>query len=102
VRRFSAVFGAAGSAVDSETDAAVYASDNNTIIASIIFAQFVMRDPNEVWLSGLRDSVTSPIIALMVPDSVWGSRSGRLLYQSVYVAGFMFTTGLPPEFTALF
>jgi ABC-2 type transport system permease protein len=90
---YSALFGAVGSAVDSETDTQQFMLPITIpIIASIIFAQFVMRDPNgslAFWTSMI--PFTSPIIMMVrIPFGVpfWQIA----LSISLLVAGFMFTT----------
>lgn len=90
---YSALFGAVGSAVDSETDTQQFMLPITIpIIASIIFAQFVMRDPNgslAFWTSMI--PFTSPIIMMVrIPFGVpfWQIA----LSISLLVAGFIFTT----------
>lgn len=90
---YSALFGAVGSAVDSETDTQQFMLPITLpIIASIIFAQFVMRDPNgslAFWTSMI--PFTSPIIMMVrIPFGVplWEIA----LSISLLIAGFAFTT----------
>lgn len=90
---YSALFGAVGSAVDSETDTQQFMFPITIpIIASIIFAQFVMKDPNGTlafWTSMI--PFTSPIIMMVrIPFGVplWE----LALSISLLIAGFMLTT----------
>lgn len=90
---YSALFGAVGSAVDSETDTQQFMMPITIpIIASFIFAQFVMRDPNgslAIWLSMI--PFTSPIIMMVrIPFGVpiWQIA----LSISLLIGGFIFTT----------
>lgn len=90
---YSALFGAVGSAVDSETDTQQFMLPITIpIIAAIIFAQFVMRDPNgdlAFWTSMI--PLTSPIIMMVrIPFGVpfWQ----LALSISLLIAGFIFTT----------
>lgn len=92
---YSALFGAIGSAVDAETDTQQFMLPITIpIIASFVFAQFVLRDPNgslAIWLSMI--PFTSPIIMMVrIPFGVpiWQIA----LSISFLIAGFIFTTWL--------
>jgi ABC-2 type transport system permease protein len=92
---YSALFGAVGSAVDSDTDTQQFMLPITIpIIASFAFAQFVIRDPNSslaVWLSMI--PFTSPIIMMVrIPFGVpvWQIVVSVLLL----IGGFIFTTWL--------
>lgn len=92
---YSALFGAVGSAVDSETDTQQFMLPITIpIIASIMIAQFVMRDPNgslAFWASMIPFS--SPIIMMVrIPFGVPIWQIG--LSVSLLIAGFIFTTWL--------
>lgn len=90
---YSALFGAVGSAVDAETDTQQFMLPITIpIIASFVFAQFVMRDPNgslAFWTSII--PFTSPIIMMVrIPFGVpfWQIA----LSVSLLIGGFVFTT----------
>lgn len=92
---YSALFGAIGSAVDNETDTQQFMLPITIpIIASFIFAQFVMRDPDgglAFWTSMI--PFTSPIIMMVrIPFGVpvWQI----ILSVSLLIGGFVFTTWL--------
>jgi ABC-2 type transport system permease protein len=90
---YSALFGAVGSAVDSDTDAQQFMLPITIpIIASFALAQFVIRDPNSslaFWLSMV--PFTSPIIMMVrIPFGVpvWQI----VLSVFLLIGGFVFTT----------
>lgn len=90
---YSALFGAVGSAVDSDTDTQQFMLPITIpIIAAFMIAQFVIRDPNSnlaIWTSMI--PFTSPIIMMVrIPFGVpiWQIVVSVLLL----IAGFMFTT----------
>ncbi|MFN4085499.1 MAG: ABC transporter permease [Spirosomataceae bacterium] len=92
---YSALFGAIGSAVDAETDTQQFMLPITIpIIASFVFAQFVLRDPNgplAIWLSMI--PFTSPIIMMVrIPFGVpiWQIA----VSISLLIGGFIFTTWL--------
>lgn len=92
---YSSLFGAVGSAVDSETDTQQFMIPITIpIIASIMIAQFVMRDPNgslAFWFSMI--PLTSPIIMMVrIPFGVpiWEI----VLSITLLIGGFIFTTWL--------
>ena len=90
---YSALFGAVGSAVDSDTDTQQFMLPITIpIIAAFMIAQFVIRDPNSnlaIWTSMI--PFTSPIIMMVrIPFGVpvWQIVVSVILL----IAGFMFTT----------
>jgi ABC-2 type transport system permease protein len=90
---YSALFGAVGSAVDSDTDAQQFMLPITIpIIASFAISQFVIRDPNSglaFWTSMV--PFTSPIIMMVrIPFGVpiWQI----VLSISLLIGGFIFTT----------
>lgn len=92
---YSSLFGAIGSAVDAETDTQQFMLPITIpIIASFVFAQFVLRDPNgslAIWLSMI--PFTSPVIMMVrIPFGVpiWQIA----LSITFLIAGFIFTTWL--------
>ncbi|HLO45542.1 MAG TPA: ABC transporter permease [Leadbetterella sp.] len=92
---YSALFGAVGSAVDSDTDTQQFMLPITIpIIAAFMIAQFVIRDPNSnlaIWTSMI--PFTSPIIMMVrIPFGVpiWQIVVSVLLL----IGGFMFTTWL--------
>ena len=92
---YSSLFGAIGSAVDSETDTQQFMLPITIpIIASFLIAQFVMRDPNgplAFWTSMI--PLTSPIIMMVrIPFGVpiWEIA----LSVTLLIGGFVFTTWL--------
>ncbi|SOE23119.1 ABC-2 type transport system permease protein [Spirosomataceae bacterium TFI 002] len=92
---YSSLFGAVGSAVDSETDTQQFMLPITIpIIASFLIAQFVMRDPNgslAFWFSMI--PLTSPIIMMVrIPFGVpiWEI----VLSITLLIGGFIFTTWL--------
>jgi ABC-2 type transport system permease protein len=92
---YSSLFGAVGSAVDSETDTQQFMLPITIpIIASFLIAQFVMRDPNgslAFWFSMI--PLTSPIIMMVrIPFGVpiWEI----VLSVTLLIGGFIFTTWL--------
>ena len=92
---YSALFGAVGSAVDSDTDAQQFMLPITIpIIAAFMIAQFVIRDPNSnlaIWTSMI--PFTSPIIMMVrIPFGVpvWQIVVSVLLL----IGGFIFTTWL--------
>lgn len=90
---YSALFGAVGSAVDSETDTQQFMLPITIpIIASFMFAQFVLRDPHgslAIWTSMI--PFTSPIIMMVrIP---FGVPFWQLAVSiSLLIGGFVFTT----------
>lgn len=92
---YSSLFGAVGSAVDSDTDTQQFMLPITIpIIASIMIAQFVIKDPNSslaVWTSMI--PFTSPIIMMVrIPFGVpiWQIA----LSITLLIGGFIFTTWL--------
>jgi ABC-2 type transport system permease protein len=92
---YSALFGAVGSAVDSDTDTQQFMLPITIpIIAAFMIAQFVIRDPNSnlaIWTSMI--PFTSPIIMMVrIPFGVpvWQIVVSVLLL----IGGFVFTTWL--------
>jgi ABC-2 type transport system permease protein len=92
---YSALFGAVGSAVDSDTDTQQFMLPITIpIIAAFMIAQFVIRDPNSnlaIWTSMI--PLTSPIIMMVrIPFGVpvWQIVVSVLLL----IGGFVFTTWL--------
>ncbi len=92
---YSSLFGAVGSAVDSDTDTQQFMLPITIpIIASIMIAQFVIRDPNSplaFWTSMI--PFMSPIIMMVrIPFGVpvWQI----VLSISLLIGGFIFTTWL--------
>ena len=90
---YSALFGAVGSAVDSDTDTQQFMLPITIpIIAAFMIAQFVIRDPNSnlaIWTSMI--PFTSPIIMMVrIPFGVpiWQIVISVILL----IAGFIFTT----------
>ncbi len=90
---YSALFGAVGSAVDSDTDTQQFMLPITIpIIAAFMIAQFVIRDPNSnlaIWTSMI--PFTSPIIMMVrIPFGVpiWQIVVSVILL----IAGFIFTT----------
>jgi ABC-2 type transport system permease protein len=90
---YSALFGAVGSAVDSDTDTQQFMMPITIpIIAAFMIAQFVIRDPNSnlaFWTSMI--PFTSPIIMMVrIPFGVpvWQIA----LSISLLIGGFVFTT----------
>jgi ABC-2 type transport system permease protein len=92
---YSALFGAVGAAVDNETDTQQFMLPITLpIIASFVFAQFVIRDPDgslAFWASII--PLTSPIIMMVrIPFGVPGWQIA--LSMVLLVAGFMGTIWL--------
>ena len=92
---YSSLFGAVGSAVDSETDTQQFMMPITIpIIASFAIAQIVIRDPYSplaVWASMI--PFTSPIIMMVrIPFGVPAWQI--VLSVSLLIAGFIFTTWL--------
>jgi len=92
---YSSLFGAVGSAVDSETDTQQFMLPITIpIIASFAIAQIVIRDPYSplaVWASMI--PFTSPIIMMVrIPFGVPAWQI--ILSVSLLIAGFIFTTWL--------
>ena len=92
---YSSLFGAVGSAVDSETDTQQFMLPITIpIIASFMIAQFVIKDPHSslaFWTSMI--PLTSPIIMMVrIPFGVpfWQIA----LSVSLLIGGFIFTTWL--------
>ncbi len=92
---YSSLFGAVGSAVDSETDTQQFMMPITIpIIASFAIAQIVIRDPYSplaVWASMI--PFTSPIIMMVrIPFGVPAWQI--ILSVALLIAGFIFTTWL--------
>lgn len=92
---YSSLFGAVGSAVDSETDTQQFMLPITIpIIASFAIAQIVIRDPYSplaVWASMI--PFTSPIIMMVrIPFGVPAWQI--ILSMTLLIAGFIFTTWL--------
>jgi ABC-2 type transport system permease protein len=92
---YSALFGAVGAAVDSDTDTQQFMMPITIpIIAAFMMAQFVIRDPNSnlaIWTSMI--PFTSPIIMMVrIPFGVpvWQI----IISVILLIGGFVFTTWL--------
>ncbi len=90
---YSAMFGAVGSAVDSDTDTQQFMLPITIpIIAAFVIAQFVIRDPNgslAFWTSMI--PFTSPIIMMVrIPFGVPAWQI--ILSITLLIGGFIFTT----------